>query len=71
MTEFEFDHGGRDRESTNHNARFAEWKKVIAWLAVVFGDRAVFKWLLKNQHHSNYSDQSQHEQTARWTNYSS
>ena len=33
--------------------------------------RAVFKWLSKNQNQSNYSDQSQHEQTALWTNHSS
>ena len=31
--------------------------------------RAVFKWPLKNQ--SNYSDQSQQEQTAWWTNHNS
>ena len=34
-------------------------------------DRAVFKWLSKNQNQSNYSDQSQQEQTAPWTNQNS
>ena len=34
-------------------------------------NRAVFKWLSKNQNQSNYSDQSQQEQVARWTNHSS
>ena len=33
--------------------------------------RAVFKWLSKNQNQSSYSDQSQQEQTARWTNHNS
>ena len=33
--------------------------------------RAVFKWLSKNQNQSNYSDQSQPEQAARWTNHNS
>ena len=33
--------------------------------------RAVFKWLSKNQNQSNYSDQSQQEQAARWTNHNS
>ena len=33
--------------------------------------RAVFKWLSKNQNQSNYSDQSQQEQTAPWTNHNS
>ena len=33
--------------------------------------RAVFKWLLKNQNQSNYSDQSQQEQAAQWTNHNS
>ena len=33
--------------------------------------RPVFKWLSKNQNQSNYSDQSQQEQAARWTNHSS
>ena len=33
--------------------------------------RAVFKWLSKNQNQSNYSDQSQQEQTARRTNHNS
>ena len=34
--------------------------------------RAVFKWLSKNQNQSNnYCDQSQQEQTARWTNHNS
>ena len=28
--------------------------------------RAVFKWLLRNQYQSNYSNQSQQEKTARW-----
>ena len=32
---------------------------------------AVFKWLSKNQNQSNYSDQSQQEQTALWTNHNS
>ena len=31
-------------------------------------NRVVFKWLSKNQYQSIYSDQSQQEQTARWTN---
>ena len=30
--------------------------------------RAVFKWLSKNQNQSNYFDQSQPEQAARWKN---
>ena len=30
---------------------------------------AVFKWLSKSQNQSNYSDQSQQEQAARWTNH--
>ena len=34
-------------------------------------DRAVFKWLSKNQNQSNYSDQSQMGQTAGWTNHNS
>ena len=34
-------------------------------------NREVFKWLPKNQNQSNYSDQSQQEQTARWTNHNS
>ena len=34
-------------------------------------DRAVFKWLSKNQNQSNYSDQSQQEKAARWANHSS
>ena len=34
-------------------------------------DRAVFKWLSKNQNRSNYSDQSQMGQTAGWTNHNS
>ena len=33
--------------------------------------RAVFKWLSKHQNQSNYSDQSQQEQAARWTNHNS
>ena len=33
--------------------------------------RAVFKWLWKNQNQSNYSNQSQQEQTAPWTNHNS
>ena len=33
--------------------------------------RAVFKWLSKNQNQSNYSDQSQQQQTARRTNHNS
>ena len=37
----------------------------------VFTYRAVFKWLSKNQNQSNYSDQSQQEQTARSTNHNS
>ena len=36
-----------------------------------FGFRAVFKWLSKNQNQSNYSDQSQQEQAAPWTNHNS
>ena len=36
-----------------------------------FTDRAVFNWLSKNQNQSNYSDQSQREQTAPWTNHNS
>ena len=31
--------------------------------------RAVFKWLSKKQNQSNYYDQSQQEQTVRWTNH--
>ena len=34
-------------------------------------NKAVFKWLSKNQNQSNYSDQSQQEQTALWTNHNS
>ena len=41
---------------------------VINVIAII---RAVFKWLSKNQNQSNYSDQSQQERTARWTNHSS
>ena len=37
----------------------------------IFPCRAVFKWLSKNQNQSNYSDQSQQEQPARWTNHNS
>ena len=35
------------------------------------GHRAVFKWLSKDQNQNNYSDQSQQEQPARWTNHNS
>ena len=34
-------------------------------------DRAVFKWLSENQNQNNYSDQSQQEQAALWTNHNS
>ena len=34
-------------------------------------NKAVFKWLSKNQNQSNYSDQSRQGQTARWTNHNS
>ena len=37
----------------------------------LFAFRAVFKWLSKNENQSNYSDQSQQEQTPRWTNHNS
>ena len=46
---------------------FKHWGQRLLW----FISRAVFKWLSKNQHQSNYSDQSQQEQAARWTNHSS
>ena len=39
------------------------------WLRLTWINKAVFKWLSKNQNRRNYSDQSQQEQTARWTNH--
>ena len=36
-----------------------------------FHSRTVFKWMFKNQYQSNYSDQSQWEQKAWWTNQNS
>ena len=41
------------------------------WISDTLSSRAVFKWLSKNQNQSNYSDQSQPEQAARWTNHNS
>lgn len=36
-----------------------------------FHSRTVFKWMFNNQYQSNYSDQSQWEQKAWWTNQNS
>ena len=47
------------------------WESVTLKFGIKQVDRAVFKWLSKNQNQSNYSDQSQQEQTARWTNHNS
>ena len=44
---------------------------IPGYLKYISQNRAVFKWLSKNQNQSNYSDQSQQEQTARWTNHNS
>ena len=48
-------------------------KKVIGCFQIFFFYllRAVFKWLSENQNQSNYCDQSQRQQTARWTNQNS
>ena len=53
------DHGARLSHYTIATATLSDWLE------------AVFKWLSKNQKQSNYSDQSQQEQTARWTNHNS
>ena len=44
-----------------------KWKMTYALTSF----RAVFKWLSKNQNQSHYSDQSQQERTAQWTNHNS
>ena len=50
-----------------------KWRQVYSKLRqpLQITIRAVFKWLSKNQNENNYSDQSQQEQTARWTNHNS
>ena len=47
------------------------WRGETLKFGIKQADRAVFKWLPKNQNQSNYSDQSQQEQAARWTNHNS
>ena len=52
-------------EFENFNLKFCQYPAILTSRLV---NRAGFKWLSKNQHQSNYSDQSQQEQTAPWTN---
>ena len=70
---------------TNSSMSWGEWNTNItistSWGLNFYRDeitkmtfrayRAVFKWLSKNQNDSNYSDQSQQERTAWWTNHNS
>ena len=60
----------RDHMENHPTDTILSWKTLFlsAWVLTYI---AVFKWLSKKQYESNYSDQSQQEQRARWTNQNS